>query len=131
MKAFVWMGLVVLGFTSLSQGADYVDLGNVKSFRCESESGRTVVNVNFFRGFYEITTIQDRTLMLHYRVRTRLRVQESFPATYVYAGRTTGNTYLVLGQSTRDMEFFSEVGGVIHYEKFNRLYKTPVTCDVF
>ena len=120
--------LVALVLASSVEARSYADLSEVDSLRCVSDSGRTVVTVNQHRGFYEVTTLQDGYRYLNFRTRTRMRTQESFPATYKYVGRTTGNLYLSLGQTTQDLEDFSAIGGYVVYVKDGYRYETGVTC---
>jgi hypothetical protein len=108
----------------------YRDLGKVEQLTCASASGRTVVQTERSGSYHLITTVQDGALVLHDRVTTRLLVQETFPASYSYLGRTSGATYLALGQSTQDFKNFSKVRGTVHYQKGGVQYRTPVTCEV-
>lgn len=127
----VLLGVALVAGTAMAE--PYHDLGKVRQISCLSGTGRTQVLVQKAGPYHLITTIQDRRLVLHNRVPTSLRVQESFPATYIYAGRTSEATYLTLGQTTRDedMKHFSRVKGTVRYVKSGMTFETPVTCAVW
>ncbi len=63
-----------------------------------------------------------------------MTIQESFPATYIYKGRTTGKTYFTAGQAMTNADDyhprFSQVGGTVRYVKDGLSYETRVTCEV-
>lgn len=112
----------------------YRELDKVQTLKCISESGRTAVSIDKVGAYFEVTTIQDGRRVLNDRVRTTMRIQESFPATYIYAGRTTQKTYFSAGQSMRsdddDSQRFSKVNGQVTYTKDGLIFTTSVTCEV-
>jgi hypothetical protein len=118
--------------TSPTDGFAYQDLSDATRLRCTTQSGRTVVHVEKFQNYYWITVIQDRRWILLKDVPTGLMVQESFPATYIYRGRTSKAIYLTLGQTTQDENFerFSPVMGTVRYVKNGQTLEVEVGCQV-
>ncbi len=134
MKTTAVLISVAVMTAGLVAGAEpYRSLEKAQTLNCVSESGRTAVNVDKVGAYFEVTTIQDGSLVLNDRVRTTLRIQESFPATYIYSGRTTRKVYFSAGQSTSNLEdrnSFSPVKGTVTYTKDGLIFNTSVTCEV-
>lgn len=127
MKKLLIAVFALVGISGIAQ--EYIDLSDVKVVECVTDSGRTKVYVEKGSRWHEITVIQNGRAILD-RVKTNLDVAESFPAGYYYRGRTSGNLYLSLGQTTKDMENFSQVKGTVYYTKNGQRMSPRVTCEV-
>jgi hypothetical protein len=109
-----------------------VDVGKHNQFNCQTDSGRTKISITKVGSGYEISAIQDQSLVLYNKVKSELMIQESFPSTYIFS--TPGSTSLKgqimsIGQSMDSADNFSRVNGVVRYVKAGEAFSPRVTCN--